>query len=321
MTRSETVRNVIEEFDLRRAADEREYDARLAELSEKIPGFGDITHALSSVGLRILDAAMKGGDTAAAVAEVRRETEKLRGERCDLLEKAGYPRDFADRRYRCEKCSDSGYEGLKMCTCLRKEIILAGLKNSGLGRLADTQSFDTFSEEYYSGKDLLTVRRNASVLRSFAENFSKDTTDNFLLIGPTGLGKTHLSTSVAVVVIERGFDVLYRTAQEIMSVFEKQRFGSGTQGDGTESAFYDSDLLIIDDLGAEPKGEFAAAAFTDIVDSRLLAKKNTIISTNLTASELVRGYSQRFASRVLSCYTLLTFIGRDVRMLKMTGEK
>ena len=38
MTRSETVRNVIEEFDLRRAADEREYDARLAELSEKIPG-------------------------------------------------------------------------------------------------------------------------------------------------------------------------------------------------------------------------------------------------------------------------------------------
>ena len=37
---------------------------------------------------------MKGGDTASAVAEVRRETEKLRGERCDLLEKAGYPRDF-----------------------------------------------------------------------------------------------------------------------------------------------------------------------------------------------------------------------------------
>ena len=71
MTRSETVRNVIEEFDLRRAADEREYDARLAELSEKIPGFGDITHALSSVGLRILDAAMKGGDTASAVAEVQ----------------------------------------------------------------------------------------------------------------------------------------------------------------------------------------------------------------------------------------------------------
>ena len=80
MTRSETVRNVIEEFDLRRAADEREYDARLAELSEKIPGFGDITHALSSIGLRILDAAMKGGDTASAVAEVRRETERLRGE-------------------------------------------------------------------------------------------------------------------------------------------------------------------------------------------------------------------------------------------------
>ena len=108
MTRSETVRNVIEEFDLRRAADEREYDARLAELSEKIPGFGDITHALSSVGLRILDAAMKGGDTASAVAEVRRETEKLRAERCDLLEKAGYPRDFADRRYRCEKSSSRG---------------------------------------------------------------------------------------------------------------------------------------------------------------------------------------------------------------------
>ena len=318
MTRSETVRNVIEEFDLRRAADEREYDARLAELSEKIPGFGDITHALSSVGLRILDAAMKGGDTAAAVAEVRRETEKLRGERCDLLEKAGYPRDFADRRYRCEKCSDSGYEGLKMCTCLRKEIILAGLKNSGLGRLADTQSFDTFSEEYYSGKDLLTVRRNASVLRSFAENFSKDTTDNFLLIGPTGLGKTHLSTSVAVVVIERGFDVLYRTAQEIMSVFEKQRFGSGTQGDGTESAFYDSDLLIIDDLGTETVTQYTVAWLYDIVNSRINSRKPTVINTNLTHEELRQRYAARITSRLLGEYRPLVFSGCDVRLQKLS---
>ncbi len=318
MTRSETVRNVIEEFDLRRAADEREYDARLAELSEKIPGFGDITHALSSVGLRILDAAMKGGDTAAAVAEVRRETEKLRGERCDLLEKAGYPRDFADRRYRCEKCSDSGYEGLKMCTCLRKEIILAGLKNSGLGRLADTQSFDTFSEEYYSGKDLLTVRRNASVLRSFAENFSKDTTDNFLLIGPTGLGKTHLSTSVAVVVIERGFDVLYRTAQEIMSVFEKQRFGSGTQGDGTESAFYDSDLLIIDDLGTETVTQYTVAWLYDIVNSRINSRKPTVINTNLTHEELRQRYADRITSRLLGEYRPLVFSGCDVRLQKLS---
>ncbi len=301
MTRSETVRNVIEEFDLRRAADEREYDARLAELSEKIPGFGDITHALSSVGLRILDAAMKGGDTAAAVAEVRRETEKLRGERCDLLEKAGYPRDFADRRYRCEKCSDSGYEGLKMCTCLRKEIILAGLKNSGLGRLADTQSFDTFSEEYYSGKDLLTVRRNASVLRSFAENFSKDTTDNFLLIGPTGLGKTHLSTSVAVVVIERGFDVLYRTAQEIMSVFEKQRFGSGTQGDGTETVT-----------------QYTVAWLYDIVNSRINSRKPTVINTNLTHEELRQRYADRITSRLLGEYRPLVFSGCDVRLQKLS---
>ena len=205
-----------------------------------------------------------------------------------------------------------------MCTCLRKEIILAGLKNSGLGRLADTQSFDTFSEEYYSGKDLLTVRRNASVLRSFAENFSKDTTDNFLLIGPTGLGKTHLSTSVAVVVIGRGFDVLYRTAQEIMSVFEKQRFGSGTQGDGTESAFYDSDLLIIDDLGTETVTQYTVAWLYDIVNSRINSRKPTVINTNLTHEELRQRYADRITSRLLGEYRPLVFSGRDVRLQKLS---
>lgn len=103
-----------------------------------------------------------------------------------------------------------------------------------------------------------------------------------------------------------------------MSVFEKQRFGSGTQGDGTESAFYDSDLLIIDDLGTETVTQYTVAWLYDIVNSRINSRKPTVINTNLTHEELRQRYADRITSRLLGEYRPLVFSGCDVRLQKLS---
>ena len=49
----------------------------------------------------------------------------------------------------CPACGDSGYVDIKMCDCLRRELVLAGFRSSGLGALIERQSFDNFSLDYY----------------------------------------------------------------------------------------------------------------------------------------------------------------------------
>lgn len=315
-TDNDVRRRVSEAFDRRRIADEEAYNARLAELSQTVPGFADVSEALKATGLRAYQAAIRGE----GVEELRRETDALRKKRRELLAAAGYPEDYADRKYRCGKCSDSGFVGLNMCSCLRRELTLAALDESGLGKLVRKQSFDNFSLDYYEGRDRAIMTMNVARLRAFAEGFSQKTAENLLLIGGTGLGKTHLASAVTRVVIEKGYDVVYRPAGEFFAVFNRQRFGDGREGDGSERAFFRCDLLILDDLGTEVTTQYTVSWLYDVINYRLNEEKPTMISTNLTEDALRSRYDDRITSRIFGSYVPLVFTGSDVRA-KKTGEK
>lgn len=305
-----------EDFRARFLADEEEHKKKIALLSATIPGFAEITKKLEATGLRAMHAAIEGRP----IEDVRRETEELRKKRRELLASAGYAPDFADRKYRCEKCSDSGFVGLEMCTCLRKELTMAALDDSGLGKLVRTQSFETFSLDYYSGRDLKYMKANAARLYSFAKDFNSETKDNFLLIGGTGLGKTHLCSAVTRLVVENGYDVVYRPAGEFFSVFTRQRFGDGYEGDGSERSFFKCDLLILDDLGTEVTTQYTVSWLYDVLNYRLNEGKPTIISTNLTEDALRLRYDDRITSRIFGYFTALYFVGKDVRAQKTSEQ-
>ena len=304
-----------ERFRGRLLADNAAFDANLARLSAEIPGFAEITAELEATGLKCFHCAINGGD----VDPLRRETKKLRKARCDLLAAHGYPPDAADRKYRCEKCSDSGFVGLEMCSCLKRELTLAAIESSGLGKLIETQNFKSFSLDYYQGRERDLMRATRNRIERYASEFSEKTTENLLLMGATGLGKTHLTTSLAKVVIEKGFDVLYRPAGEFFAVFNRQRFGDGYEGDGAERGFFEADLLILDDLGTEAVTQYTLSWLYDVINSRLNAEKPTIINTNLSEEALRERYDDRIASRLLFNYTPLYFVGRDVRDQKTRG--
>ena len=305
-----------EDFHAAFRADEEAYKARLAELSASLPGFRELTAKLEATGLRAYLAAVRGE----GVDEVRRETEELRKKRCELLVSAGYAADYADRKYRCEKCSDSGFVGLKMCSCLRRALTMAALDGSGFGKLVRRQSFENFSLDYYDGRDKAIMKMNVARLREFAEGFSDDTRENFLLIGGTGLGKTHLASAVTRVVVEKGYDVVYRSASEFFAVFNRQRFGDGYEGDGAQRPFFECDLLILDDLGTEVTTQYTVSWLYDVINYRLNEEKPMIVSTNLTEDALRSRYDDRITSRIFGNYVPLIFTGSDVRA-KKTEER
>ena len=76
---------------------------------------------------------------------------------------------------------------------------------------------------------------------------------------------------------------------------------------------FECDLLIIDDLGTELTNTFTVSELFMILNTRLLNKKKTIISTNFSLGKLAETYTERISSRIFDKFTLVKFVGKDLR--------
>ena len=76
------------------------------------------------------------------------------------------------------------------------------------------------------------------------------------------------------------------------------------------------DLLILDDLGSELTTQFTQSALYELVNTRLVGDKHTVISSNLSMEEVARRYAPQIASRLDGEYHVLHFFGDDIRLLR-----
>ncbi len=305
------------EYEQKNLAAKNAAEARIAEVSFAHPDIAAIDRELSLTGVRILKAA--GSDNSADEMEALKSRIKaLREKKTALLVSYGYPSDYLDVKYECTECSDTGYAGSSMCKCFKRALVLAGYESSGIGALIRRQSFDNFSLSYYSGdaNSLEQMKRNFEIVRSYARGFGSDASRNLLMIGGTGVGKTHMSSALAKEIIDRGYDVLYESAPNIFFELEQERFAR--DGEQRKSdRYYTAELLIIDDLGTESVTQYSVACLYNILNTRINKGMSTVINTNLMPDALYKKYSDRIASRLLGEYTVLHFVGTDIRMQKL----
>jgi len=289
---------------------------RMAEVHARSPEIDAIDRELRLTGAEIALAVIGTGEgyrEKLAAAEAKNMT--LQAKRAALLADLGYPADYTLPPYECPKCKDSGFIDTKMCDCMRRELVMAAYEVSGLGALMRTQSFESFDLSFYNAEngDRSRMQSNFDQLQNYAEQFTMES-ESLLLVGPTGLGKTHLSTAIARRVIERGYDVYYTGAIGMFSDFEHARFGTGTERAAAEpNRYIDCDLLILDDLGTEVSNQFVNACLYTVLNNRINLKRPTIISTNLKGKEIKERYADRIASRLLCEYKPYIFVGQDVR--------
>lgn len=315
--RKSSMSKVTERFSAKRDEAIDRAKMRRLEVQSLLPEIFEIDKKLELTSLELMSAAMSGDSVDEKVAEIKKTTALLRERREEILSANGYPTDYTDVKFECDECGDTGFVGIEMCRCMKKAIALTSIEDSGIGELIKKQSFETFSFDFYDGDSLKFAKANFDALKKFAENFGKDTSENFILIGNTGLGKTHLSTSVAKVVIEKGFRVAYDTACDIIGDFEAERFKGTVTEDELRRRYYESDLLIIDDLGCEVSNQFTVSCVYNLVNSRINSGRPTIINTNLTQSELREKYADRIVSRIFGEYRPLLFKGNDIRAQKL----
>ena len=293
---------------------------RRAEIYEQLPDVWELDRSLSRTGLDIMSVINEGVDVTSRLDAIRKRNDDITAVRKKILREHGFSEDYSDIKYECGLCGDTGFMGTKMCSCMKRALVMAGYRSSGLGELIKTQSFDNFSLEYYrtpDGRAYENMRTHVERLRSFACTFDDNTYQNYLFIGGTGLGKTHLSTAVAKEVIDRGHDVFYVTAVSMITDFEAKRFGNASEVKRDTERYSDADLLIIDDLGTEVTNQFTLSCIYDIINERINRRKSTFINTNLSLKDMETRYNERIISRLLGEYRPVMFAGSDVRRQKI----
>lgn len=314
--------------DQRRGREERT-EALRQEVYRSIPRVAEIDRTLRETVAEIATAALRAGhNPAPAIAVLRDKNMALQAERSRLLSARGYAPDALDGAPACAKCGDSGWTGGKMCSCLRDLCTQEQIKE--LSRLLDLgeRSFDTFELDYYSPLPWdgsgISPRENMEMVYEicgdYARKFGRYYFDNLFLTGAPGLGKTFLSACIARTVSEKGFSVVYDTAVNIFSRFEAQKFAKDAEDvrDARDETrrYLACDLLILDDLGSEMTTPFVQTALYTLVNTRLSAEKRTVISSNLSLSDVRRRYSPQIASRLEGEYRALPFFGEDIRLLR-----
>lgn len=318
------VQEILVEYDFLQTDAEILREKRRIEVYEKIPRIEEIDNIIGETSIKIIKAIQSKSDSPKKlIAELRENNEVLIIEKNFLLEKMGYNENYIDDVYGCNNCKDTGFIGRERCNCFEQKIINKLHKESQNEKRIQKENFDTFTLDYYSKhkidgispKDKMTTIHKECL--DFTQNFPNEY-KNFLFYGSPGLGKTFMCNCIAYEIINKGYKVVYVMANNLFNRFAELRFDRGDTAQNSEfyNSVYNAEVLIIDDLGSEFTTALSKPELFNLINTRMIAEKSTIISTNLSISEINEIYTERVFSRILDSYTFCEFIGKDIRTIK-----
>lgn len=325
MTRTEIRRKANSIMESRRMNAELEAARREEEIYEKLPQIAEARRMMARTASELSRAIIRrDGGFKENFERIRRNNLECGRLIKDVLRSNGYPEDYLDVHYRCSVCSDTGFVSDSLCSCM--ERLINNLSAEELNRSANMPQADFahFDLNYYRGVTddgidcYEKMSQNLNFCLSYAHSFSTSS-KSLLMLGKTGVGKTHLSMSIAKEAASSGFNVVYGSVVNLLRSIEKEHFGkagSDVEDNETLDTLCTCDLLILDDLGAEHHTSFYESTLYNIINTRINTSLPTIISANLSLEELYGTYNERIISRIAGCYEVLMCVGRDIRQLR-----
>lgn len=319
------IREILISYQKKRDKAESDLELRKNDVYSQIPEFKKLDDEISKVGLQLAKLVLQNpSNKENIILESKKKMDELKSQKKELLTKYKVPNGYLEIQHDCNICKDKGFlDNGHKCNCLKQEIINEAYKMSNISRMLEKENFTTLDTSIFSSEkdpeSNISPQQNmlqiVSICESFILDFDKDNGENLLFYGDTGLGKTFMCNCIAKSLLDKGHLVIYQTAFKMFEIIEDYKFKNTDSHISKENYenLFDCDLLIIDDLGTELTNSFTNSELFNILNTRLLSGKKTIISTNLSPMQLGSNYAQRIFSRIFDRFKMVKFIGKDLR--------
>lgn len=210
--------------------------------------------------------------------------------------------------YDCPICRNKGNvmvlrDGIEQsipCKCLAVRRSLKAISDSGLDILMQRETFDTYNA---------TAPWQAEIIGK-AEGYASNPVGWFFIGGGTGVGKTHICTAIAGYLLQHGHGVQYMRWRTDSTKI-KTSITDKTEYDRLLTPFKTSEVLYIDDFMKGKISEADVNLAFDLLDTRYIQQKPTIISTELSLPE-IRDIDGAVCGRIEEASRVKIYVPYDV---------
>jgi DNA replication protein DnaC len=196
----------------------------------------------------------------------------------------------------CPRCHGTGWEfvagkGVRECDCRRGNRREQLLKDS---RIPGRYLACTLDNYYPQGEADSEAYRSQLVAQKLAAGFVANypnTDTGLLLMGPCGVGKTHLAVATLTALVRaKGIQCLFYDFRDLLKEIQETYAQSA---EATESqiiaSVVNAEVLVLDELGAAKPTDWARDTMTHIITRRYNESRVTIFTTNYLDAPLTRG--------------------------------
>lgn len=134
------------------------------------------------------------------------------------------------------------------------------------------------------------------------------------MLGPSGVGKTHLAIALGYMATQRGWKVRFTTAADLVMLLETAQ-RQGRLKEVLHRAVNTYRLLIIDEIGYLPMGREQANLFFQVVSKRY-ERGAMILTSNLTFGS----WDQAFAGEAVLTAAMLDRLLHHATVVQISGE-
>lgn len=150
-----------------------------------------------------------------------------------------------------------------------------------------------------------------------------DNKENIVFLGPSGVGKTHLATSIGILAAKKRYSTYFIKCHDLIVQLKKAKLENRL--DDRIKHFNKYRVLILDELGYLPIDKEDAKLFFQLIDKRY-EKKSTIITTNINFSQWDEIFSDpvianAILDRILHHAKVITINGKSYRLKDHIGKK